>query len=352
MHKHVDREPSGKIFNNLALDRNDRPHNPLINAGAIMTVSMIRPDLSPSQRFEYVCSVWRDCSIRAPRFSNNTYLSELETADRNFSLGYLMREKGAFPEHVNSHAKLSEVLEQYFQICSLEMTCEELSVVAATLANGGVNPLTHKRVFKEEHVRNCLSIMLSSGMYDYSGQFQFVNGLPCKSGVAGALMIVVPGVCGICTWSPRLDSLGNSVRGVEFCNRFTSKYLVHLFDPQIPGMAMHKDKTTGVPKKDLKAMSYLNELQGVAKLAFAASKGDLYEIQRLVSLGIPINGSDYHGRTALHLAASEGQVKAVELLCKAGASLEAQDKWKMTPMQTAQHFKRSDVVSALESFIL
>ena len=352
MHKHVDREPSGKIFNNLELDRNNRPHNPLINAGAIMTVSLIRPDLNPSERFDYVCSVWKDCGTRMPTFSHGTYLSELETADRNFSLGYLMREKGAFPAHVNSHSKLSEVMEQYFQICSLEMTCQELSVVAATLAHGGVNPFTHKRVFKEKHVRNCLSVMYSSGMYDYSGEFQFSIGIPCKSGVAGALMIVVPGVCGICTWSPRLDKQGNSVRGVEFCKKFAAKYLVHLFDGQIPGMSMYRPTRTSSPKAGLKDRARLREQQSVAKLAFAASKGDMYELQRLVSLGAPIEGSDYHGRTALHLAASEGQVKAVQWLCKAGAPVDAKDKWGMTPLDSAMLFKQSEAAKALEAFLI
>ena len=83
-----------------------------------------------------------------------------------------------------------------------------MAVVAATFANAGINPLTNDPVFTPSTVRHCLSLMSSCGMYDYSGEFAFTIGLPAKSGVSGALMLVVPGVMGICVWSPRLDSLG------------------------------------------------------------------------------------------------------------------------------------------------
>ena len=102
-------------------------------------------------------------------------------------------------------------------MCSIETTCAMFSIAAATFANGGVCPTTGQRIFEPEQVRNCLSLMSSCGMYDYSGRFAFSMGFPCKSGVGGGLFIVIPGVMGICTWSPRLDDIGNSVRGVEWC---------------------------------------------------------------------------------------------------------------------------------------
>ena len=124
--------------------------------------------------------------------------------------------KIGFPEGTN----INETLELYFQSCSIEINTEILSIVASTLANGGINPFTGKRIFSSKTVQNVLSMMLMCGMYDYSGEFAFKIGIPSKSGVAGAIMIVIPNVMGIATWSPRLDTIGNSARGIEFCKEF------------------------------------------------------------------------------------------------------------------------------------
>lgn len=99
----------------------------------------------------------------------------------------------------------------------METTTEALSVIAATLANGGICPITEEKVLRPEVVRDVLSLMHSCGMYDYSGQFAFSVDLPAKSGVCGGMLVVIPNVAGIFTWSPPLDSLGNSCRGVQFC---------------------------------------------------------------------------------------------------------------------------------------
>lgn len=101
-------------------------------------------------------------------------------------------------------------------LCSLEADAERMSVIAATLANGGTNPLTGEQVFQSETVKNVLSVMNSCGMYDYSGKFAFEVGLPAKSGVAGAIMLIVPGLMGVCTYAPPLDKYGNSAKGVQF----------------------------------------------------------------------------------------------------------------------------------------
>lgn len=104
-----------------------------------------------------------------------------------------------------------------------------MSVIAATLANGGTCPLTGEKVLHGDTVKEVLSIMNSCGMYDYSGQFAFKVGLPAKSGVSGAIMIIVPGIMGMCTYAPPLDKYGNSAKGVEFCSIFSKKYSLHYF---------------------------------------------------------------------------------------------------------------------------
>ncbi|MHC4990113.1 MAG: glutaminase A, partial [Planctomycetota bacterium] len=201
IHEHVGCEPSGRSFNELTLNGSGRPHNPMINAGAIMSCALIQPELPMADRFDYVISKWKQLAGGVkPGFSNPTYLSERQTADRNYALGYFMRENGAFPDGTD----LVETLEFYYQCCSLEITAEAMSVVASTLANGGVCPLTGERVFKADTVQRCLSLMYSCGMYDFSGEWSFRVGLPAKSGVSGVVMTVVPNVMGICTWAPPL----------------------------------------------------------------------------------------------------------------------------------------------------
>jgi glutaminase len=137
-----------------------------------------------------------------------------------------MRESGAFAPGVD----LQQTLEFYFQNCSIEVDAEMLAVAAASLANAGVCPLSEDPIFAGDTVQSCLSLMSSCGMYDFSGEVAFTIGLPAKSGVSGALMVVIPGLMGICVWSPRLDEHGNSVRGIEFCSRLVAEYNVHVFD--------------------------------------------------------------------------------------------------------------------------
>ena len=180
--RYVGREPSGRNFNELALNDEGKPHNPMINAGAIMCSALIRGDLDNADRFDYVLRRWQALSGgRKARFSNSIYQSERDTADRNFALGYYMKEHRAFPPN----ADLLQTLDFYFQCCSIEANADMLSVVAATLANGGVCPTNGERVLRTVHVQHCLSLMCSCGMYDFSGEFAFEVGLPAKSGVGG-----------------------------------------------------------------------------------------------------------------------------------------------------------------------
>ena len=186
-----------------------------------------------------------------------------------------MQENSVFPKG----SKLQDTLDLYFQLCSVEVTTESGSVIAATLANGGVCPLTGERVLTVDAVRNTLSLMHSCGMYDYSGQFAFKVGLPAKSGVSGCVLIVVPNVMGICTWSPPLDDLGNSVRGIQFCQEFVRLFNFHNYDN-----LSHTVQKCDPRRREVQSQSS----QVVAMLSYAA-KGKLAQIRRLYLQGLDMS---------------------------------------------------------------
>ncbi|MEB4212047.1 glutaminase A [Mycobacterium sp. 94-17] len=336
VHHHVGREPSGRGFNELSLTDVGLPHNPMINSGAIMTCSLLRSHDELADRFDHVASAWRRLSASGRvGFNNTVYLSERRTADRNYALGYFMREHDAFPQGID----LVETLEFYFQCCAIELDTHALAVVAATFANAGINPLTNEPVFKPSTVRHCLSLMSSCGMYDYSGEFAFTIGLPAKSGVSGGLMLVVPGVMGVCIWSPRLDTHGNSVRGVAFCRELVTRYNFHIYDSLIAG------EDTG--KRDPRRKKNESEITGTMRLLYAASQGDLDELRAVLATGADPSAADYDGRTALHLAAAEGHSAAVRYLLESGARPGATDRWGGTPLTDAKRAKHAAVAQLL-----
>jgi len=208
VHDAIGKEPSGVKFNQMVLKDRDQkpsiPHNPMINAGAIMAVSMVYPKIeSRKERLEKVLNIWKRLSggNTAPiGYDEETYVSESESADRNWCLAYMMKESHSFPECFTS---LKETLELYFQTCSLTSTCDAMGIMSATLANGGFCPLTGDQVFTPEQVRSVLPLMLTCGMYDYSGQWAYDVGIPAKSGVGGCVYMVILNVGGISIWSPR-----------------------------------------------------------------------------------------------------------------------------------------------------
>ena len=337
VHRHVGREPSGQSFNELALNPKGLPHNPMVNAGAIMTTSLIRPDQDIADRFDLVAATWqRLAGDRRPGFNNAVYLSERQTADRNFALGYSMRENGAF----RAGTDLQQTLEFYFQSCSIEVDAQMLAVAAASLANAGVCPLTDDPVFTPGTVQSCLSLMSSCGMYDFSGEFAFTIGLPAKSGVSGALMLVVPGLMGICVWSPRLDEHGNSVRGIEFCRKLVAEYNVHVFDSLVTG----RGRTS---KRDPRRKKNQTQTEAVVALTWAASQGDLNEVRALIATGVKPDTADYDGRTPLHLAAAEGQLEVVRYLLAAGAVPGPIDRWGGTPLSDAEASGHAEIAALL-----
>lgn len=339
VHQYVGQEPSGRMFNELVLDYNRKPHNPMVNAGAIVVASLllylIEPEMRTSEKFDWMLQYYR--AIAGGEylgFNNAIFLSEREAADRNYAIGFYMKENKCFPERVN----LKETMDFYFQLCSLEVNCQSVSVMAATLANGGICPATGHQVMNGVSCRDVLSLMHSCGMYDYSGQYAFKVGLPAKSGVSGCTMVVVPNVMGLCLWSPPLDIYGNSVRGVQFCEELTRVFSFHHYDN-----LRHMTQ-----KKDPRRQKYETKGLKVVNLLFSAASGDVTAMRRHYLSGMDMGLSDYDGRTALHLAAAEGHLECVEFLLKiCGVDAMVRDRWGHTPLDDARQFGHAAVADYL-----
>ena len=157
-------------------------------------------------------------------FNNSSFLTERSNSDRNFALSYFMNENGCFP---GGKVDVKKIMEMYFLVSSIQINCDSGSVIAATLANDGVCPTTGNKVISPETVPCVRADMYACGMSNYSGKFAFDAGLPAKSGDSGVILVVIPGVMGICLWSPPLDEFGNSVRGNAFCKELVNKYHFH-----------------------------------------------------------------------------------------------------------------------------
>lgn len=335
VHQHVGHEPSGVKFNELTLNDKGRPHNPMINSGAIMTCSLIKPDFAISDRLDYVENIWKKLTGNTEIYFDDTiYRSERDTSHRNYALAHFMKDMLAFPEDTS----IEDTLNFYFQCCSIKLDTSQMSKVAATLANGGICPITNEKIFSPNTVKNCLSVMYSCGMYDFSWEYAFSVWMPAKSWVWWGLMIVVPNLWGFATFSPRLDKHGNSVRGVEFSKLLIDRFNFHNYDSLI------LPDTKVDPRKN----QMVSSSNWVLNFIWAASQGDISEVQRGIALGININQSDYDQRTALHLAAAEGQYEMVRFLIQCGADTSALDRWWHSPTFDAKEKNHWDIVKLLE----
>jgi glutaminase len=215
-------EPSGEGFNAISLEPGTgRPDNPLINAGAILTTSLVAGS-DPAERSARVLDLLSRCAGRSLTVDEAVYRSEHDTGDRNRALAHLMRAAGSLTIPVE------DAVDVYFRQCSVLVTAADLAVMAATLANGGVNPRTGDRVMDQLVAERVLTVMATCGMYDFSGEWLFRVGLPAKSGVAGGLVAVSPSQFGIGLYSPRLDERGNSVRGVAASRAISERFSLHL----------------------------------------------------------------------------------------------------------------------------
>lgn len=217
----VDVEPSGDPFNEISLaPTTGRPANAMINAGALAVVSMIKGSggkTAPRRIMDFYSA----CAGRRLAGSKAVFDVEMRNSDRNHSLSYLLSSFGIIDDNP------TRVLENYLRQCSVQVTCRDLAMMAATLANGGTNPRTGESALEIDQVERVLSVMMTSGMYDDAGSWVSSVGMPAKSGVGGGTLAVLPGQAGLAVFSPPLDAHGSSVRGVEMCRRLSSDMEMH-----------------------------------------------------------------------------------------------------------------------------
>lgn len=223
--KRVGVEPTGDAFNSIiSLDaESKRPHNPMVNAGAIATTALVAGN-GPTERLNRLLEHFSRYIGRRIMADMSVFMSERTTGHRNRAIAHLMLNFDMIESNVE------EILDLYFQQCSLLVTSRDLAVMAATLANRGVNPLTRERAIEEKYVRDVLSVMFTCGLYDYAGEWAYRVGLPAKSGVSGGLLAVVPRRMGIGIYSPPLDHRGNTVRGINVCRDLSEQFGLHVFD--------------------------------------------------------------------------------------------------------------------------
>jgi len=222
--KQVGVEPTGEAFNSIVLDEvANRPFNPMVNAGAIAIAEMMG-GASQDKRVANMVALFSSLAGRELDIDEAVFLSEQATGHRNRAIAYMMLNTGMIRRDPN------EVLDLYFRQCSVNVTCRDLAVMAATLANDGVNPITGETVIEAQYVRDVLTVMNSCGMYDYAGQWSYEVGMPAKSGVSGCIIAIIPGQIGIGVFSPPIDTIGNSVRGIRVCQEISNEFELHAFN--------------------------------------------------------------------------------------------------------------------------
>ena len=216
-------EPSGEAFNSIRLTADNRPFNAMVNAGAIACSGIMQGAVG-DDAFEAIRAALGRFAGRSLDVDESVFASETATGDRNRAIAYMLR------NHSVVEGDVDAVLDVYFRQCSVLVTARDLAIMAATLANRGVNPVTGERVVAPHVVARTLSVMTSSGMYDYAGEWIYRVGIPAKSGVGGGIIAALPSQFGLGTFSPLLDSHGNSVRGVKVCEMMSTQFDLHVLN--------------------------------------------------------------------------------------------------------------------------
>nr|XP_028566072.1 glutaminase liver isoform, mitochondrial isoform X4 [Podarcis muralis] len=279
VHQYVGKEPSGLRYDKLSLNEEGIPHNPMVNAGAIVISSLIRMGCKNAEKFDYVLDYLKKMAGNEyVGFSNTTFQSEKETGDRNYAIGYYLKDKKCFPQG----ADMMAALDLYFQV-----------------------------------------------------------GLPAKSAVSGAILLVVPNVMGVMCLSPPLDKVGNSTRGIGFCQELVSLFNFHNYDNLLHCTRKMDPRREGIEVRN----------KTVVNLLFAAYSGDLSALRRFALSAMDMEQKDYDSRTALHVAAAEGHLEVVKFLVEAcRVNPFVKDRWGNIALDDATQFNHLEVVKLLKDY--
>jgi glutaminase len=218
----IGREPSGNPFNSLVQLESEQgmPRNPFINAGAIAVTDRL---VSRFDAKAQMLALLSDLCGDPLQFDEEVAASEAATGFRNYALANFMKSFGRIDNDVHA------VLDAYFHHCAIAMDCRQLARAAGYLCRDGVHPSTGQQVVTERQARRINALMLTCGTYDAAGEFAFRIGLPCKSGVGGGIVAIVPDRLSLCVWSPALEATGNSLLGMKALELFTAKTGLSVF---------------------------------------------------------------------------------------------------------------------------
>ncbi|XP_015198475.2 glutaminase liver isoform, mitochondrial isoform X1 [Lepisosteus oculatus] len=342
VHRFVGMEEFSKYESPFTLTKEGIPHSPLVETGAIVATSLLQLaaglGAEEEEKYESVLNLIRRlCNKENASLNCTSYHSLRKDSIHLHALSFFLQEKKCFPESVD----IGTTLDLMLQCLSTEVTCESGAAMAATLANGGLCPLSGDQVLSPSSVRSMLSIMQVAGMNNYSRTFHFKTSVPAKSSKSGTLLVVVPGVMGVMCLSPELDSFDNSWKSVHFCQELVSAFQLHSFDIRTPFRQV-------VTYRQWKAES---EGYQIMNVLLAAYRGDVRSLRRYFLSGTDINCIDYDGRSALHVAASEGHTEVIKFLVEnAGADFAAHDRWGNTPLQEAVRYNHVHTVQLLKRY--
>ncbi len=224
--KQIGADATGLPFNSIfaILLENDHPSTPLVNAGAITACSMVMPNGNSEAKWKAITDNITELCGSAPELLDELYQSESDTNFNNRSIAWLLKNYNRIYDDVPMS------LDLYTRQCSLGITSDQLSVMAATIANNGLNPKTNQKVFADEISPKITSLIATVGFYQHTGDWLYTSGIPAKTGVGGGVMGVLPGILGICAFAPPLDDAGNSVRAQAAIKTFVNSLGLGIFD--------------------------------------------------------------------------------------------------------------------------
>ncbi len=331
-------EPSGEAFNEISLEKGtNRPRNAMINAGAILTHSLVDGDGSAA-RSERVRQGFSRFAGRDLVVDEQAFTSELASAHRNLGMAHLLKASGTLD------CDPVEAIEGYTRQCSVQVSCRDLALMAATLANGGVHPRTHETLLSRSVVRQVLSVMMTCGMYDAAGDWMTDVGIPAKSGVSGGVIGALPGQVGIAVFSPRLDPHGSSVRGVEVFERLSNDMGMHLMDVAQEGRSALRDSYVSAGDDPMTVFEVQGDLRfaGAETVVREIAESDL-DTERVVL--------DLTRVYRLHDVGRRMLLESVRRLGEDGVHVVLVDPERTLPDAENAESKRLEIVDSLENVI-